>query len=184
METFTYFAYGSNMMAERLWDRCPSAQSVGIATVEGYSLKFSKRSNDQSGKATPYIDKKAGTLMIGVLFQIRTSELADLDTAEGKGYGYDRLDDFAVDRMADGERILATTYLASPGAIDTTLQPYDWYQALVVQGALENYLPEPYIADLCQFVSIVDPNPDRRSRTIAIDALVRAGVHNYRQLLH
>ena len=52
--TFKYFAYGSNMLKERLCarDRCPSAMPVDVGSIRGYTLQFWKISKDGSGKAT------------------------------------------------------------------------------------------------------------------------------------
>ena len=44
MLTFTYFAYGSNMLTERLSARDASARVLGRATATGYSLEFIKQS--------------------------------------------------------------------------------------------------------------------------------------------
>lgn len=52
MDTFLYFAYGSNMLTSRLLARCRSAKTVGLATCLGHRLTFEKRSIDGSGKAT------------------------------------------------------------------------------------------------------------------------------------
>lgn len=46
-----YFAYGSNMLTERLRARCPSAHPIGTGIAMGFRLNFSKRGEDGSGKA-------------------------------------------------------------------------------------------------------------------------------------
>lgn len=52
-----YFAYGSNMNWDRMKDRCSSACFVGIATLEGYKLAFTRKdrgfSRHRSGNHTP-----------------------------------------------------------------------------------------------------------------------------------
>jgi hypothetical protein len=50
--SFLFFAYGSNMLTERLRERCPDARPLGTAIARGYLLSFSKRSKDGSAKAT------------------------------------------------------------------------------------------------------------------------------------
>jgi hypothetical protein len=88
--TFKYFAYGSNMLLERLRRRCGSAQAIGVGTLNGYTLEFSKPSMDESGKATIVKSDVAGARVVGVLYDIATEELRELDNAEGYGKGYDR----------------------------------------------------------------------------------------------
>ena len=50
--SFLFFAYGSNMLTERVRERCPDARPLGAAIARGYVLSFSKRSKDGSSKAT------------------------------------------------------------------------------------------------------------------------------------
>jgi cation transport regulator ChaC len=77
MVTFTYFAYGSNMLTERLCARCQSAKVLGRATARGYSLEFCKQSVDGSGKATLVQSAKEGAIVHGVLFDIAMTERGD-----------------------------------------------------------------------------------------------------------
>jgi hypothetical protein len=81
MDTFKYFAYGSNMLTERLRERCPSAKAIGVAVAFGYALEFSKRSSDYSGKATIVRSRKSEEHVFGVVFEIAMSERAALDKA-------------------------------------------------------------------------------------------------------
>src|SRR3989338_5140742 len=96
MTTFTYFAYGSNMLDERLQDRCPSARSVGLARAPGFYICFKKRSTDQSGKATLVEEKMVDMEALGVLFEIDEDEHGCLDEAEK---GYDPTNKFKVIRL-------------------------------------------------------------------------------------
>src|SRR5580700_1565214 len=92
MDTFKYFAYGSNMLTERLHERCKSAKAIGVAVAFGHRLEFSKRSRDDSGKATIVRSNKSEEHVFGVVFEVVISERAALDKAEGVGTGYERID--------------------------------------------------------------------------------------------
>ena len=70
--TFLYFAFGSNMLSNRLIARCPSAKLVGKAFVQDHALEFTKKSVDGSGKAT--LIERTGVITPGVLFEIETAE--------------------------------------------------------------------------------------------------------------
>lgn len=48
--TFLNFAYGSNMLTDRLRERVPSARPVAVARLAGHSLRWHKVSIDGSGK--------------------------------------------------------------------------------------------------------------------------------------
>ena len=45
-----YFAYGSNLLPERLRERVPSARQMGSGYVNGRTLRFHKLEGDGSGK--------------------------------------------------------------------------------------------------------------------------------------
>ena len=80
-----YAAYGSNLHPRRLLERTPSAQLLGSRCVPGWSLKFHKRSKDNSAKcnATP---QSAGLYV--AIYEISDADKAKLDGIEGVGYGY------------------------------------------------------------------------------------------------
>jgi gamma-glutamylcyclotransferase len=167
MATFAYFAYGSNMLTERLRQRCPTAVPVGTARVTGYAIAFHKRSNrDASGKATLHPAPEA--MVHGVLFAIDDADRDALDAAEGVGNGYARLDDFAVTR--DGATRTVTTYIATDSHIDADLTPFDWYRALIVAGARQHALPTDYVARLDEVRAVSD---DDAARVGAAAALLR-----------
>lgn len=180
MNKFKYFAYGSNMLRERLLDRCKSAQFVCTAVARGYALNFGKRSKDCSGKATLF--PVVGEMRQGVVFEIDIGEREALDRAEGVGLGYSRIDDFSVLSTADKSELITTTYLADE--VNDSLQPFDWYLALVVAGAEQNGLPEQLIESLRQIPFKVDQKMDRSSRTVALSALKRFGVRDLAEYLN
>jgi AIG2-like family len=175
MDTFKYFAYGSNMLIRRLRapSRCPSAEPIGVAVVSGYALEFSKRSRDGSGKATIVRSDKSEEHVFGVVFEVAISERAALDKAEGVGSGYKRIDGLLTRLQQDREILRAATYIATD--LDRTLQPYDWYCALVIAGALQHKLPSEWIAILERVTSVPDPDAKRKNRTDAIALLQRSG---------
>ena len=84
-----YFAYGSNMLTERLQARVSSASFKSTAILPDYSLRFHKRSTDGSGKCD--VVQCAGELVHGVFFKIDCVQQDMLDDAEGLGKGYDHL---------------------------------------------------------------------------------------------
>ncbi len=146
MPSFFYFAYGSNMLEERLRKRCPSAIFCGIAYVCGYELRFNKRSKDCSGKANIVKIKNNKNKLYGVIFKINKNELSKLDKAEGNGY--ERKDDFIVVKVNNNQEIIVTTYFAKRGAINENLKPYHWYKQLILWGAIKAKLPNNYLAKL------------------------------------
>jgi len=174
MAWFSYFAYGSNMLLERLRakDRCPSARVMGPASAVGVEVKFAKRSKDGSGKAT--LIRVEGATTYGVLFAIDESERESLMKAEGAGYYW--VDDFAMRGTLDGRVTQAMTFFASADYFAPDLQPFDWYLALSLAGGKQNALPEDYVRKLGAVASMPDPVKERATRLEALRALREAGM--------
>ena len=143
MSTLLYFAYGSNMLAARLRERCPSARPLGVATLPGYALKWHKRSKDGSGKCDIVESGEGEAIVHGVLYEIPTHEKSKLDRAEGLGHGYKQVE---IEVSRAGQSVTTVAYVATD--VDSTLKPFDWYHAHVVGGAVEHGLPAEYIAGL------------------------------------
>lgn len=59
----------------------------------------------------------------------------------------------------DGKAVDAVTYLASEGAIDDKLKPYEWYKDFVESGAKEHGIPDAYVQKYIVDVAAV-PDPD------------------------
>lgn len=169
MELIRYFAYGSNMLEQRLQKRCKSARVSGVASVTGYRLAFCKKSKDGSGKATLVADP-AGQVF-GAVFYIAAKDAAELDRIEGRGNGYERIEELTVLSYPDGKPITVTAYIADDDFRDSALQPYDWYLDLVVAGAEQHQLPTDYIQRLRVRPSLADPLLDRKQRHEALELL-------------
>lgn len=156
-----YFGYGSNMLTARLQARVQTATPVVTATLDGYALRFHKRSRDGSGKCNIVRSPNSNDAVHGVIFDVAPSELDALDEAEKRGRGYVR-QDLTVQGPSSQMDVFA--YVAQPAYVDEALLPYDWYRALVLVGAREHALPAPYIAEIETVRSYPDPNEARRRK--------------------
>jgi hypothetical protein len=72
------------------------ARTRCIARLEGYRLAFSKKSDDESGKATVLSCSDSGCRVFGVVYDLDESDLEVLDRFEGAGKGYHRVSDIQV----------------------------------------------------------------------------------------
>ena len=169
MDSFLCFAYGSNMLTERLTARCPSAHAVFNAQAREYRLTFSKKSVDGSGKGHMERASEPNSSVEGVVFEIPVGERPYLDEAEGRDYRRD--DDFQVQRIDTGEAVTVSVYVAKEEARDAALRPYDWYRDLIVEGAKQHALQENYVAWLQSLPADADPKPKREARLHAIRLL-------------
>ena len=175
MPRFLYFAYGSNLLAERLAARCPGAKPVGLVSVAGWRLAFQAKSFDGSGKAT-LIAAEETSVVHGRLYEVPVGERDALDRAEGADRDppvYLRRDDFVV-TGADGAEIRdVAVYLAREET--PPLEPWDWYRALIVAGGMQAGLDPAAVAALAVTPALPDPLPNRRSRREAMTVLEVAG---------
>ncbi|MEM8882763.1 MAG: gamma-glutamylcyclotransferase family protein [Planctomycetota bacterium] len=153
MLTGDYFAYGSNLSSRRLRARTPSARPVRVAALEGWSLRWHKRSLDGSGKCD-IVPEEGGTVW-GVVYAIDLREKPRLDAAEGLGHGYEER------RVEHG-----WTYVATD--VDPSRMPYDWYKAFVVAGAREHGLPDAYVRGLEAVPARMDEDRERARRQALI----------------
>jgi len=160
METFLYFAYGSNMLTRRLQQRTPSAVTVTTGYVEGRRLTFHKVGRDGSGKCDIETTNVKSDKVIGVLYRISLAEKDVLDKAEDLGNGY-KEERITVHHM-DGTASKATAYVAIK--IEPEIHPFDWYKNIVAAGATEHGLPVAYIERIRAFPSQPDPDVNRRTQ--------------------
>lgn len=150
-----YFAYGSNLYERRMRARVPSASVVDAARLPGYELAFRKCGADGSMKCD--LDPASPETVWGVVYHIDADELALLDAAEGEGY--ERIE-VTVMPIGGQPMIDAVTYRARREWIDEG-RPFDWYRDLVVAGARQHGLPEPYAAAVESLDADPDPDPER-----------------------
>lgn len=164
-----YFAYGSNMLRERLVARVSTAQVVAVGAVRDYRLDFAKVSVDGSGKGD--MVASPGGEVWGVLYEFDASQKADLDEQEGRHYQAREV----VVSTTDGDQT-AWAYMAQPHRRDPSKVPYDWYLALIVAGARRGGLSEAYIQALEATTFHVHGDEEWKERKNALAALAAAGM--------
>ena len=164
-----YAAYGSNLHPLRLSKRVSSAKLIGTSYLPNWSLRFHKRSIDESGKCSIV---SGGPGVYVAIFDLSFDDKATLDRIEGVGSGYTatslQLPDFG-----DCE-----SYVAQDSHIDDSLAPYDWYKELVLIGARTHGFPDSYIERIRAISTRPDPDPHRRAERWSVVDLVKAGDAN------
>src|ERR1041385_6322192 len=85
-----YFAYGSNMDALQMKDRCPDAQLLGPATLPGYTLAFTIYSPKRNCGCADIVVKE-GENVHGLLYRLHEEDLARMDGFEGHPIHYQRI---------------------------------------------------------------------------------------------
>lgn len=141
MSKAIYFAYGSNMSTERLFSRIPQAKILNTGKIVDKKLLCNKKSIDRSGKAN--LVDSPGNVVHGVLYEIKKSHLNRLDKFEE---GYKRKTFEILTEI--GISVLAESYISSNCTDDP--RPFKAYKKFIVEGAIENELPQYYIDYLRQ----------------------------------
>lgn len=160
-----YFAYGSNLHPVRLRQRVQAFTVHGVARLDAHVLAFSKRGRDGSGKCTVLPVAQSARAVWGVLYEIDPRFRGVLDEAEGLGAGYEAVPVAVTVGPVVHE---AFTYRAQPGFVDPELNPFDWYKALVVEGARRHGLDPRHVAWLESVAATRDPDTGRAERHWAI----------------
>ena len=183
MPTLNYFAYGSNMLRERLLARRVVLLDNGKpACANGYKLVFNKKSDDGSAKANLVAEQ--GAKCWGILFSVDAKSLTELDEAEGAP-GHYRQENISITVSNVTQTVM--TYLAQPiKVMPAPGRPYDWYLALILAGAKACAdMPSEWISHLRK-VRQSTPDiktPARKTFTEAVTQLKTAGYINWQDLL-
>ena len=92
----------------------------------------------------------------GAVFALEARQFERLHAFEGGGY-----ECVSVKLELHERTVSAWTYRALPAYHAPSLQPFDWYLALVLAGAEEHGLPPAYRASLARVPSVADADTER-----------------------
>ena len=147
-----YFAFGSNLLAERLCQgSCPSVSFPEsfhtVGKVPGWELAFTGLSNSWKG-ATATIEKRGNAVVYGAVWRIPKSDLEILDKQEGVHRGvYSRVkspDDLLILDCED-QPIDCYTYIKNGAQVG---KPSPQYKHVIVSGGEQIALPNEYISNV------------------------------------
>ena len=133
-----HFAYGSNMHAAMMRQRCPSARVEGRAVLPGYRFMIMSE-----GYAT--IMRAPGAAVHGVLWQLAARDLAALNAYEGIARGLYRAVTLLV--LTDSGRRAALVYVA---ASRVRGRPRPGYMDVIIEAAHAAALPPDYLRNLAR----------------------------------
>ena len=156
-----YLAYGSNLHPLRLAERVPSSRLLAITRLARHTVSFVKRSRDRSAKCSLVFTDDPDDAALCAVYELDEAERYLLDRAEGFGTGYEEA---GFEVRVNGWAVVAFTYVVAASHFVTGLAPYDWYKALVLEGARFHGFPDNYIARLDDIQCMPDPDPARNRR--------------------
>lgn len=151
-----YFAYGSNLDLLQMQLRCPGAQFVSTARLDGYRLCFPRKSFVRDC-AIVSIEPSPGEEVWGALYELDGTDIARLDEREG----YDKRRDRQLNHFnritvrvegADERAVLAEVYVAVPSADPGVPTPQ--YVGYLIASAAECGLPKSHLEKLAQHMPV------------------------------
>lgn len=140
---FYYFAYGSNLLSERLHLMNPTAEFVAVGYVRGYTLGFYGTSKFWQGAAAT-IYPSIGDKVFGCIWRLSIEDSESLDYQERR---YRRFDVMVEIPNAYGGAINCRTYeiIEFDPFIPGKDLPSPHYKHVIVSGAIEHGFPEEYV---------------------------------------
>ena len=149
--TFLYFAYGSNLCADRLRIRNPSAKLVSVGRLQGYKLAFNRKAKSWCGGVGDIVAAPDNEEMWGAVWELCMSDSDSLDAQEGVSQKdgvdvghYKRLQ-VSVTTSA-GLVCSCRTYVVVKTRAG--LLPSPAYKGCILTGALAVGLPSEYMEEL------------------------------------
>ncbi|KAI4890659.1 hypothetical protein NFI96_024945 [Prochilodus magdalenae] len=140
--TFLYFAYGSNLLKERLQLKNPSARVHCVARLQDYKLVFGNHkglASDRWHGGVATIERSPGDEVWGVVWKMNMADLESLDRQENVKLGaYSPVE---VSVWTRGQELSCRTYIMNSCVY---APPSPQYLKVIVMGAEQNGLPKEY----------------------------------------
>ncbi|XP_032943896.1 gamma-glutamylcyclotransferase [Rhinolophus ferrumequinum] len=169
-ETFLYFAYGSNLMSERIHLHNPSATFCYVARLQDFELDFGNSQGKTSetwhgGIAT--VNQSPGNEVWGVVWKINKSNLSSLDKQEGVNNGTYVPIEINV-YTQEGKEITCRSYQMKNYE---QAPPSPQYKKVICIGAKESGLPLEYQKKL----NAIEPNDYKGKVSEEIEDIIKKG---------
>uniref|UniRef100_A0A8D3B501 Gamma-glutamylcyclotransferase n=1 Tax=Scophthalmus maximus TaxID=52904 RepID=A0A8D3B501_SCOMX len=142
VQTFLYFAYGSNLLKERLQLKNPSATVHCVARLKDYKLVFGNHkgfASDRWRGGVATIEHSQGDEVWGVVWRMNMSDQESLDSQENVMVGAYSPVELLV--KTKGQELSCRTYIMNSCVY---APPSPQYLQVIMMGAEQNSLPEDY----------------------------------------
>ncbi|XP_035602154.1 gamma-glutamylcyclotransferase [Oncorhynchus keta] len=142
IHTFLYFAYGSNLLKERLQLKNPSASIHCVARLQDYKLIFGNYkglASDRWHGGVATIENSPADEVWGVVWRMNVADLESLDSQENVRLGaYSPVE---VNVKTRGQELNCRTYIMNSCIY---APPSPQYLKVILMGAEQNGLPKNY----------------------------------------
>ena len=149
MSRTLYFAYGSNLDADQLSERCPSSRGLFRAKLQHHRLDFTHFSSRWVGGAADVLPH-SGSVVWGVLYELDEAELELLDRFEG---GYDRIALWVEDDSGRSHRAVSYTVREKH-----SFRPTETYLGKMLRWGEHWQLPRSYL-DALRALAVGEAGP-------------------------
>lgn len=144
LEVRHYFAYGSNMNVARATKRRLRYNQILRGKLDGFALKFNKRSRHVPVSGRANIVQQLGSTVFGVIYSLEhPADIVRMDQFEHAPVDYRRL---IVEAKTDDIPVPCWTYFANHHVIDNSLLPERSYVHHLLAG--REYLPKEYVFEI------------------------------------
>jgi gamma-glutamylcyclotransferase (GGCT)/AIG2-like uncharacterized protein YtfP len=137
-----YAAYGSNMDAAQMAQRCPHSPQRGTGWLEGWRITFGGEDIGWEGALATVVEDESQRVFV-VLYEVPGNDARTLDSWDGVTLGYYRKIKVRVETL-DGD-VLAWLYVLNgyEGGL-----PSARYLGILADGAEKAGAPADYVANL------------------------------------
>ncbi|CAK8692422.1 gamma-glutamylcyclotransferase-like [Clavelina lepadiformis] len=137
-----YFAYGSNMSSKWLLRSSPTAIAKATGEVKDKKLVYVAHKEQWQG-ATASLFPQVGETVSGTVWELPEKDLIALGAVETETY----IKQHSTVHTKDGPMLCAYFFRRNTSESDIGL-PSPQYVQVIIEGAVEQALPEAYIAKL------------------------------------
>ncbi|XP_060080668.1 gamma-glutamylcyclotransferase-like [Ylistrum balloti] len=146
-ETFLYFAYGSNLLKERLQLKNPSATFVTVGKLKNYKLCFRTNVDPATSElkgGSANIEPHPGAEVWGVVWQLDKDDMVSLNRQEH------HLQPFTVKVTSKDAEFECHCFQMIPQDTKKTYdrRPSPQYKEIILLGARQSNLPSEYIKEM------------------------------------
>lgn len=138
-----YFAYGSNMSADQISDRCPSQRFICIAELPGYALAFTRYSEKRACGVADVVPAR-GESVWGVVYELSDGDMAALDRHEGAHMNPPAYVRRTARVLAPGGQAHEVMTYEVANKASKAHAPNSEYLGLITAGAIKWGLPQAY----------------------------------------
>ncbi|CAL8100541.1 unnamed protein product [Calicophoron daubneyi] len=139
---FYYFAYGSNLLKQRIQLRNSSAQYVGVGRLLGYTLQFCGRSINWGGSPATIVPDPS-SCVYGAVWTLDKKDLPSLDSQEGVPFEYTPFELSVLLSVDKEEKLISCRTYHSTSSENGLPSPY--YMDVILRGCIQSNIPSSYV---------------------------------------